>query len=210
MNPGDLIQLRLIWRHTLGQNAINVRNYKVTAVASPSPTLLEIAEDIVGELIPLYKNCVSANWTYQGCKFRQIFPTVGVAQQTLSLAGVGALIGDSLPLQVTGMISLRASTARTRCRGRIYLPCPSEAESGSGQPLLPLRNAYATFGQTLLNVVQTPGAGGGSSTTVPVLISNQVGLPQAVFQVDRFIVRNNFGTQRRRSTINKPDVNEFP
>jgi len=206
---GDIYQIKFVSRHTLGQNAIGVRHYVVNAVATPAPSLTEIANRIIDVVGPELKSAMSSAWTFQGAKIRLFKPGPGVFLPTTHGAGPGSLVGESLPPQVAGVISLRSTVARARCRGRFYVPCPTETDSGSGSPLALLLTEYDQLGAALIASITVPATGGGSATLAPVLMSVQKDKPDATFQIDQFVTRRKFGTQRRRSAINKPDVDEF-
>ena len=210
MVVGDVIQVKFFCRHAGGQNAVNIREWTATAVATPAPTIVEVANQLVGNIGSKLKPCIGNAWQFQGAKYRLVRPNPTIFALTTSNAGPGALVGESLPPQIAGLISLRSTAARPRCRGRFYVACPTEVESDpGGKPIASLQTLYATLGAELIKSVQVNSAGGGQMTLLPTIFSKRQDGTTASFVLDTVLVRKSFATQRRRSLINKGDVDEF-
>lgn len=207
MAVDDTYEMRLIHRHVRSQNAVTVRHWRVSITQGIPPTMQEIANSIEAVVQPLLTACVAADWSYVGWKIRQVYPTPTQLIPQAHAAIAGGLVGESLPTQVAGVISMRSQSAPPRSRGRIFVPCPTEVESGSGAPIASLQTKYAALADRLLQPVTVNGAQGGACTLSCGIWKRTAGV--FFYPFTSRVVRANFGTQRRRSSINRSDALEF-
>lgn len=191
--------------YNANQNAINVSHWKVTNVGGTGLSLQQAADGLSTLWAAQMKPCVPNGGTYKGAKARVVFPTPTAVLISTNGAGAGTLgAGDQLPPQVASVITLRASTAPPRTRGRLYMPAPTEAEnSGTGVPTAAYITACAGI-RTIMQVAQVITVGANSLTLTPVLYHRKP--PQATYAIDSVVSRSFWGTQRRRSGINRNDV----
>jgi len=205
----DTYRVALFVRYRDTQNQVNVFTYKVKTItggASDEPALFSSLSTALGVA---YKANVSSQQTYQGLKYNKIFPIPGSSNQTISGAGAGTLATDPIPPQCAPLISWRAATAPPKIRGRTYLPSLDEASSTTNGKL----NAGAVTGCTAVaNTLLAPGTlNCGTATTCTLELELLSGpLPGSImYPITSFIVRSAFATQRRRSLINRPDLDNF-
>jgi len=207
MAVDDTFEHRMVFRHTQSQNGVLVKCWRITVQSGARPTMLEIGTSIETRLLNPLLACISSAWTYQGYKIRMVYPNPSQIVPLAHSAVGGSLIGESLPPQVASLVSLRSTVAPPRVRGRMYVPCATETESGSGVPLAVLTNSLATLADLLLTEMTVNGAGGTSCIMRCGISPQKSRLFFYPFDVRN--VRTRFATQRRRSAINRPDVSEF-
>jgi len=202
---GDYVEVVTFVRTPEGQNQTNRTHWRVVSRVgtwSIPRTIDEMSQAWSNLLTPI----IPATHTYFGGLMRRIN---GVKTQMIpSVIGqsVGDLAGDPLPSQVTAVISKRASSAPPRARGRFYCPSPTEGENNTtGDPsaayltLLEDVGDFLTFDLTLTD---------GAEEIVLEPVIARFSPPGTFFdawRVDQYIVRSRWGTQRRRSEINRPD-----
>lgn len=203
MAVGDVFEFASVC-YTGSQNQINVFHMRVLSLVGAQLPFQTIADQISGSWGSVITTAISNLTTYKGIKFRQVSaPKTAVIITTNGQAN-GTLTGDRLPLQVSGLVSLRAASAPPRTRGRIYVPSPVEGQNdANGNPTAGYQTILASIGSYLIadhNIVV------GAQTTVlrPVLFRD--GTPSFFFDLTTSIVRANWATQRRRSGINRNDT----
>jgi len=202
---GDYVEVVTFVRTPEGQNQTNRTHWKVASRAGtwPIPRTVDLmSQEWSDILLPV----IPATHTYYGALMRRIN---GVKTQLIpSIIGqsVGDLMGDPLPSQVSAVISKRASSAPPRARGRFYCPSPTEAENNAtGDPSAAYLTALEDLGDFLsLDLTLTDGAD--NIVLSPVIARfDPPGTFFDAWEVDQYIVRSRWGTQRRRSEINRPD-----
>lgn len=200
---GDIIEAAYVC-FGLGQNAINVVHWRLQSITGVGATMNEIASKLSTDWAGFIKPLISTALTYRGAKVRVVSPVPTAVTLTTSGNGAGTVAGDPLPAQVAYVLSLRSSLAPPRTRGRIYLP--ATGESSNDATTTPTAG-YVTNVNLLavdLQVNKTVVGAGGNSVLMPVLFHRKP--PQAFYQITASINRTSWGTQRRRSSINRGDV----
>lgn len=201
----DILELRYVCQ--LGpQFSINVRHWRVKTINAGSPTDEDVAIRQESLFSADYKAVMSNSALFYGVSAQLIKPTKRPFVPSILLRGNGAVNSDPLPPQVAGLISFRTALAGRKNRGRSYIPFAPETESGvTGQPdVVYLGNLSGLA--TDLSTQQTHVNGGRSVTVEPVLYHRGTG---AADLITGFTSRVSFGTQRRRSLVNRPDVPPF-
>jgi hypothetical protein len=204
MIVNDIVEMASVC-YGSNQNALNVMHLKVTAITGTGLTLQQLCTLFEAAWGPVIKPALPNAWSFHGIKCRSVFPIPTAVVTSAAVAGAGTLgAGDLLPPQTAAVITIRASTAPPRTRGRLYLPPATEAENFStGVPTA----AYATIVggiTTYLTAAHTYTAGGDSATCSFVIYHRKV--PQTAYPVTSASMRGFWGTQRRRSAINRNDV----
>lgn len=186
------------------QNAINVVHYRLdTAVADPS-TMDTVAAALSSSVATEYKAFMHAGNAYDGLKLRIPGPLGTAAVISRNGAGAGTNLGAGIaPTQLCIVTSLRSATAPARVRGRIYFGgfCNADIDV-SGNPTVGL---IALANSLLDKVVINPKVivvAGVNITLTPVIYQRGLLL---VWPITSRVVRTAFGTQRRRSEINRGD-----
>lgn len=198
----DIIQIAYYCRTNDGQNQVNVRNYRVSAVAGTGADILSIAAALDTNLVDELLAILPTVHTYLGSVTRRVGlnKTQGFVYEENSAAGLAA--GDPLPSQVAGLIKIRASEGPPRVRGRFYVPSGVESHNdSSGRPTEGWVDLATDIGDKLTLPV-TAGGGGNTATLVPILYNRTANTYAAV---DGHTVRTFWATQKRRSEINRGD-----
>lgn len=187
-----------------GQNQLNVTHYRLSSITGIEPTMAQKAAKMGAVWSAVLKAMMANTVTYKGLKFSRVEPTPTAAIIDLSGAGVGAIAGDDLPPQISGLVSLRASSAPPRVRGRFYCPQTTEVHNDTlGVPTVPYQGLMSTVGTTLTSTsTVTPGPN--QCTLVPVIYRRAPF--HTWYDIDQAIVRLQWATQRRRSAINRGDA----
>ncbi len=203
MPVGDIIETAMV-HYNLSQNELNVLHFRLTSIVGTELTAQQKADAIStawgGTIQPLLSTVVG----YRGLKYRVLAPTATAVIISTAGAVTGTRAGDSLPSQVSAVISLRSSLAPPRVRGRLYAPTPVEGDNdANGQPTGAYQTAVGALG-TFMTSTHTLVNGGNSVVITPVIWRRPP--VSAYYALDQFIVRSSWGTQRRRSRLNRSDV----
>lgn len=208
MAVGEVYECVFVHRTARQQNCLIVRHYVVSSIVGTQPGRLEIAAGLSTNWGNGIKNIIADSVTYQGIYMRMVYPTT--TQQVFRTDGNGAglLVGDQLPSNCPAVITLRAFQAPPRTRGRLYLPPPTEAESGlDGEPTAAYKVLVNTFINTQLLPTVTIVDGADEADMSPCIFSTKP--PNLSYLIDYAAVRNDFGSQARRRSISRPDRSMF-
>jgi hypothetical protein len=212
MANGDIYELTLVCQAS-EQIGLMRRHYETSLQAGDGPTQAQIATHFTTVFPGPIKAVMASGATYQGLIVSKVFPGQRTAA-TVNTTGVGAgtVVGDVLPRQVRGIITLRTAFAGPNWRGRVFLPFPCELDNAAGG--LPSAG-YITAASTLAGVFTTAypaiGAGGNTATITPVLWRRvwANGVPTATRTAvpwATWVVRARFATQRRSGSYGRPNV----
>lgn len=199
LSLGDIVEVRLT-STGVNDRAVNVLHGVIEAPVGVSLTLQELADQINAAFVALLPPCMSVHATFRGVTASRVFPLPRSVSAVSSAAGTaGAVAGDPLPAQCSGVIAKKTVLAGKHFRGRFYVPYPAESQSGAdGQPnagyvaLLDLLKVQLT-GTVPYNV----GANALDFTNVVLRRDLPLGLA-ATNKVDATVSRILWGTQRRR------------
>lgn len=203
LTAGDTLEVKL-FSQNLAQQGINVLHYIVTGIAGGAMTDQTLATNLDGSFAPLYKAFLPTVCAYKGLRLQKIFPLpVAAAVVATGNAGAGLRAFDPLPSQAAMVIKKASNLAGRINRGRAYLPFWSEAENdASGFPTagaLVFADNWRNFALNTIVVV----VAGVTVTLTPVIWHDAT---VSVTIITGSVVRERWGTQRRRSEINKADV----
>lgn len=191
---------------TQTQYTENVINYKVTAVTGGNLTDLQLLTALDLLIAPDYKNILPTNATYYGTKLQVIKPDRMDPVVTTVSAGAGMVVGDSLPTQVAGVVSVKTGFAAKSKQGRMFMPATGEADSTAiAQPSA----GYLAAVATLCNDIFTFNSLTIGPDTVDVAWSVYSRKGGIMTPITSYLVRPNWGTQRRRSQIKHADTPPF-
>jgi hypothetical protein len=207
MEIGDIVQVRIFC--TLGiQTSVNVRHWRTTAKAGTGATLAQmlVMLETMG-LSAAYKSLIVSDASYAGADAQIIHPVLGVVTQNQAGAGPGETVGDVLPPQTCGLISLYTALGGKANRGRLYIPFPCELDNiASAQP----GAAYLAQADVLRSVVAVPliavGGAGNTNDMQPVILHRDTMLTTPV---THSVTRNLWATQRRRGYFGRPNAAPF-
>lgn len=205
VTAGDAYQFTIVCRQA-GQNGINVRYFLVdstTGLVRPKQAWLDVVSGVMADK---YKPLISSAAVYRGIAMRDV--SIALPELLLSTAGSGAgtAIGDPLPSQSCGLITVRGPGAARHNHGRVYIPFPSEDDNaanggvsvsyGTRADLL----GTALTGTNIYNILIPA-----FSVTGRWYIAPNRGTGIKTF-LETFTTRGFWATQRRRSLLNRSDL----
>jgi len=208
MAVGDVYQMSAFCRTQNQQNQVNVTHWRHEANISGGLGLQQIADKLSALWGEKIIQLLPPTTTFQGIKFRRVFPNPTNVLQSELGSGEGALGSSALPSSAAFLISCRASTAPVFVRGRISLPSPDETSNDSpGIPSVGYRGAVITAFDTILqdDVDLTEG---GDGVTVRYGIYRRNHSP-VFYPVDNVLYRREWSAQIRRRGTSRPDVAAF-
>jgi len=185
------------------QLGLMVHYYSVAAVTGTGSTLGACLTTLNSVLAIAVKDCLNANATFRGLQGWIIEPPpTSAPAYEASSAGPGTVLGDGLPLQVSGVIGIYTAFAGREWRGRKYMPFAGEADNAAGGGPLP---AYVTRLQHLADqmLLTTPVGAANGVTLVPVLRHPSTRLTTAITAMT---ARPFWGTQRRRGMFGRSNA----
>jgi len=192
----------------LQQSGLMVRHYLVTETVG---TISEqvAADELSAIMSDFIKDCMSSDASYRGLTLQKIDPPPA-SDRFISTQGQGpgAAASPVMSTQTAGVISLRTGIAGRRNRGRTYVPFPSEgANEANGKPNATYLVDLGALGTQLAGVQVIAPGGGNSCNLVPQVYSRTF---DSFRTISSYLVRTEWGTQRRRSQINRGDLPPVP
>lgn len=205
----DIIEERVLCQ-LAPQVSYNILHAKITAQVGAGATETEVVDDASVRWAAIYKPCLSNVAAYYGADCKRIQPgPAGFTFTSKSGNGFGTVIGDVLPKQTTGLVTLVSTLPGRSGRGRIYIPFPSEfSNEVNGTPSAAYMAALEAFctlwetGRTIVSLVN-PGA----TTTVRYGVFSQ--LLQLFSVAANAICKDVWATQRRRGDYGNANVPPF-
>lgn len=191
------------------QNGLMVWQANVDSVTGPNVRLQAVADQIALQVGTVLAPLLTEWAAYLGVSVQKISPDKGDKFISSQGGADGNVVGDALSTQTAGVVSLRTGKAGRAFRGRKYVPFPSEADNTTGG--VP-SGAYLT---KLGNFAGIFLSGIGIDDTVTqeqAVISYGLWKPllNEFREFTAYIVRKDWGTQRRRSQLNRGDVPPLP
>lgn len=208
VNVGDVFKVTFV-NSCDGQLGLNVKQFQVISAAVPSADLQGLLNGISEEVAIKYTNLLPNVANYRGCMGVPVPNLLGVAA-TISTteAGPGTVAAAPLPLQVTGMVTLRTGLAGRANRGRIYVPFPTIDTYDADADPSPLP-AYVALLNTLGSFFVGP-----NTITSPENPAEEweiewgLGVGGAFRAFTSKVARAKYATQRRRGNYGR--YNEMP
>lgn len=203
----DQIVRVVFYTRDVSQNALMVHHYRVTNQLGLGANDGDFADTIAALMGPPLKAAMTQNATYQGATVQVIHPILTNPVASADGAGAGTVIGDGLPTQTAGLITLRTEQAGRSYRGRKYVPFPAEGSSDTyGYPNAAYQALLSNIASVLI-LPRTETQGPDSSTMTPIVWSPKL---QAGSVINGHVVRVQWATQRRRSHSNRGDIPIVP
>lgn len=203
MPVGDIIEMATV-NYNQSQNEMNVLHFRLTSITGTELTAQQKADQFSTQYSTQILPLLNTSATYKGLKYRVVAPTATAVIISTAGSAAGTRAGDSLPGQVAAVLSVRSSVAPPRVRGRVYMPTPVEGDNDTtGRLTAGYITSLGTFA-TILRTTWTLTVAGNSVTLSYVIWRRP---PIGTFYVvDQILVRPDWGTQRRRSRINRTDI----
>jgi hypothetical protein len=222
MAVGDAYQIRVYCYDTsLTQVAINTVYYVVTVNAGTGALDVQVGALIDQNIGAGYKACLSVNAAYRGLTVQKVATIAGPVIPPLipipvnANAGPGTVAGNTLPGQVSGLISWKSAFSGPGYRGRVYIPFPGASASDANGKMVAAYQALLGALAADFNAGGTAGVGGNTSQVKLALRtclnpSRPPGTaPTYQFnQVVSFVEPLAFATQRRRGQFGR--INALP
>jgi len=205
----DIVQVTAVMRLD-DQIGLNVFHYRIVAVGAASPLSLVIdqLEAFGTPTSTRYKNLLSAEAEFRGYLVRRIHPTYGAEYADVAGAGDGAVAGDALPRQTSGLISKKAAVPGRRKGGRFYIPFPSEGDNDVDG--IPTDEYFTRLGLLADNLWQSLATGAFTADPCIAKIRSVAGVTTVI--ETRLISRckpvQAWATQRRRGSFGR--INTSP
>jgi len=202
MPVGDILEFALCCYDSV-QNSINVFHQRIQSVTGTEPTIPQVAASQSSLWGLQLRTVFNSTITYKGMKVRRVSPNpTGVIIDTTG-TGVGALAGHALPGQLSAVISLRSSFAPPGVRGRSYVPSADEASNSATGSLEAAYTALVVTYAAFFTMTHTVTVGVNNLVLAPCIYRRTAG---TFYVIDQALVRPQWGTQRRRSRINRGDT----
>jgi len=206
LQSGDVVRVAIFCKMA-SQVSVNVRYWRAGPSVGSSATDQDFAEHLDAAIAPNYKPCLNNNAEYLGVKAQVISPFPKAIVETNANQGVGTGGASAMSTQTAGLVKLLTADAGRNGRGRIYIPFPSEEDNEpNGRPGAAYLAALDTVGNDFITTYTVDPTMADPTLLTPVLWS--VSTLTHKFLTGKAL-RQDWATQRRRSQINKSDVNPF-
>jgi len=204
LQTSDVLRVVLIC-NSAGQYSQNVVHYLVVT-QSGGFTDQECADALSQEWSSPLRDLMAPNASYVGLKLQRLAPNPTQPVVSTGGAGVGSRTGDLMSPQTCGLLAKKTDTGGKKGRGRMYLPFPSEADNTSTGIVgaTYITNAAAVSANLSTNLSLT---GAGTSGQVRGILYNPAHGFSAVKLITSTVLNGAWGTQRRRSFVNRGDRN---
>lgn len=194
------------WAIHLDQAAVFRRHYRVTTAENLSQPQGDLAVHFDSNHVGFIKALLATSATYRGVQVQRIWPLPRTFPSVVTAsagAGTGA-VGDPLPRQTSGIITLNTEFAGRAFRGRIYLPFPSEgANDVDGTPTAAYLTSLQAFATDLATTESIADAGANLVVLTPVIYHFLQ--PGTSHTVTAGVARDKWATQRRRGAYGNPN-----
>ena len=210
MVVGDFLQVKYFCR-LYDQVGINIRHFQVMALGG---TLTNINQDLTNALSTTssvaYKQIIASLAKYFGLSVQILGATGWEAPWTSTFGqGFGTAVSGPLPLQTTGMITLKTGLTGKKNRGRVYVPFPSlgDVDSIDGTPITGYVNRLNILAQLWNDDYDIANSSPAFTATLrPQLYHPAVGNMTTITSA---ISRKRFATQRRRGNYGRTNPDPF-
>lgn len=209
INLGSIFRCT-VWNQMQAQAGLVVLHYKAVTQAGTGGTQEAIANAVHTQLGITMAACQSDLAVCQGVIVSSVYDPLSQLLGpyfSTTLANQGALAGDPLPKQVSGIITKRTGNPGSKGRGRCYIPFPTEGvNDATGVPTA----AYTTLLSNLAAALQQNlliGLAPNTTTLSPCVFRRSN--PASSFLVLSHQQRNRWATQRRRGDYGKSNVSPF-
>lgn len=201
LTVNDVIQAAVYTRQG-EQTGVNVFHYRVTSVVGNSVTDDSFAFSYSNTMAPLYKANMPASARFEGVRVQIIHPVTRPHVIRKNEAGPGLGVGDVIPSQVAMIGWCQTGLASRSARGRCYIPFWTEADNDVTG--FPTANALTRGVALVVKAYGIHNAAEGADTASAAggVWSRTL---QSFFFATLSGVRSRWGTQRRRSHINRGD-----
>lgn len=208
ISAGDVFLVRIICQLDQ-QVSVNAKLVRCSqSDANPSVLLTELADAISTDLGPKYVDLLSVDATYRGVSVQRVnpqpktIPVVSIVQQS-----GGLVVGNPLPPQTAGLVSLKGSAAGRRFQGRIYLPFPGEnSNAAEGVPSFDYVVDANSIGTSMITGYSIAGTIGGSAEFVYTLDVTGADVNK---DFNSFVTRPGWATQQRRGAFGRTNITPF-
>ena len=144
----DIIEVTSV-NYMTNQLGLMIHHYQLDNMSGAGCTLEEVAAAMEAKFALAQRDLMCVVATHRGYRIRRISPVKTAYFIDIADQGVGAVPGEPLPSQVSGIITLQTALPGRTNRGRKYMPFPSEGDNGVDHipslVYMPLLGALATL-----------------------------------------------------------------
>lgn len=208
MAVGEIRRLTLYSKQE-PQIAVNVLHYRITAETGGGTSLGDQAKAFGNAFGLKMRDVMCANAQFSGVGISHIHPgDPSEPAYDTSNAGNGAVAGEPLPYQNTGIITKKTGHGGRAFRGRFYTPFPGEASNTTdGTPTVAFLTALDVLAAQITATVIATSLSGGSTTLQPILKNKE--FPATIRPLTGYVVRDKWAVQRRRGSYGQPNLLPF-
>lgn len=199
---GDIFRV-VVFCRVNDQNGLNVSYWKTTAITGVAKTIQGLADGLSTLLAVDLKALLCTEAEYLGLSMQRVVGGSTDPYTTSVSTGFGTAGDELMSSQTAGVFKLTTGLMGRTHRGRKYIPFPCEdSNDAAGVPSAGYLGNAATYAAKYVDD-QNIGAGGDISSITAGLYHKASGIFDTF---TNFTMRKNWGTQRRRSQINRPDA----
>lgn len=205
----DTIEIKL-YSFCRDQLGINVLHYRVTGGTNLTTVDgVQAADFAFDQFATVLTNLMSDSADFVGTSFQKVRPAPATLAFFSTAASVpGAIVGDVLPLQSTGLITKRTDSIGRANRGRVYIPFPPESlNDAAGLPTLGYVNGLDTLAEKIMGPINVGTITDPFSITLAGVVYHRSAGGSTL--ITTTVSRRKWATQRRRGSYGKPNVNPF-
>lgn len=200
---GDILLVQLVsYANAKSQIGINVRYYNVSSEPLPSVGLRDVARTVSDYFGDAYAAVLTTTSQFLGATAARIDPDPVGASSSNAGERTGTVLGDDLPSQTSGLLSLSSGGSGRASRGRCFIPFPPEDENVDGSPSANYVSLVNSIGGLMLDQLTVDTVElDGQAVITPILYSppdDLIPLPQAIQNLAVASAQERWATQRRR------------
>jgi len=194
------------YNQPLEQVGLMVHFYRVAGISGTGTDLGTLAALIDTNLGPPILALLTTGSTYRGVRATVIDPLPpSAAAISTDGSGPGLVAGDTLPTQVSGIITLVTNLGGRAYRGRKYMPFPGEADNDPGAvPSAAYQAALTALAPKFTATLTSAGAN--NVTLLPILWHRKT---RTYTDLQGAVAKPLWATQRRRGMFGRKNVLEF-
>jgi len=194
----------LIRTALFSQLGLIVRHYRHSAIDGTGTTHQAIADALQFSLSATLLPLLTSQASFLGVTAQKIEPlpaSIPFASSSPPLPGTGG--PNTLPGQVSAIITLRSNNAGRRNRGRSYVPFPSEERNTDGKPTATYVADLTQLGTALI-MARVIGPTLANETLTPIIYRRNF-TPRTI-DIQSFVARPVWATQRRRGDYGQANI----
>jgi len=202
MPVGDIYEVVFAGQTNEDERWNNVTHWEL--VTDVGGSLYDTAEGLAEELATAFAagplTVMSEGWTLTDTRANRVFPSIGVPYATGTGAGLGGVVGESLPADVAAVITKRTDQPGAKFRGRLFQGGITESQNENGQLPFLAAQQFVNLWNDVFNSADPDGIG---NLWIPVVFSRKAvadGDPVVSAGITRIQIDRILRNMRPRST----------